>query len=112
MAGVPFDAEILTFRLTEQALPHCRLGEHVETHDWQVIGRHRAMLEGNADTFPCRNLCNRLPELEKARKELLEGFVHWVVAPRMRLQFDDCSWKTSNGFHADMRGDFDGAQES
>jgi len=38
MAGIPFQAEIGAFRFVEQALPHGRLGEHVEAHDGQVNG--------------------------------------------------------------------------
>src|SRR6478736_3848487 len=43
VTAIPFDPDIFAFTRVEDALPHGRLPEHIIGHDWQVIGRHRAV---------------------------------------------------------------------
>src|SRR5208282_3781080 len=51
MTCVPLNAQVLVFRFVEQPFPHRWLREHVESHDRQMITRHRTMLESNAHSL-------------------------------------------------------------
>ena len=63
MARIPFDAEVFTFALVEEPVPHRRLREHVVAHNRQVIRAHRTMFKGDANAFAIGMLRNRFPEL-------------------------------------------------
>src|SRR5256885_1123607 len=62
MAGVPFDADIFTFRRVEKPLPHRGLAENVVVHNRQVIRALGTMLEGDAHPFVSGEVCQRLPK--------------------------------------------------
>src|SRR5712671_5152265 len=51
MAGVPFDANIITFCRVEKPIPHRGLAENVVVHDRQVISALGTMFEGDAHAF-------------------------------------------------------------
>src|SRR5882724_1982307 len=51
VARVPLNAQVLATGFIEETFPHRGLRKHVEAHDGQMIGTHRAMLKRDANAF-------------------------------------------------------------
>src|SRR6266478_1823412 len=96
MAGVPFDAEVLAFRFIKEPLPHCRLCQHVEAHDRQMVGRHGAMFESNSHPFVGGHSSDGFPKCEQLRHEILEWLINRVISFWMPFEFDYRPGKTSD----------------
>ncbi len=111
MTGIPLDTDVIAFRFIEEPFPHRRLGEHIETHDGQVIRTHGTMLEGDTHAFVRRAFGDRLPKFNQAGQEILERLINRILPLGMGFQLDDRAWKTGHGRYPDVCSDLDSTKK-